>query len=102
MTFANQFSEFSAAAAEINLKIGGQFSCFGGMITGLNIENMPGKRLVRAWRVANWEPGVYSIVKFEFNKINAMETKVILDHAGFPDEQREHLDQGWSEKSSRL
>ena len=98
LTCAKQFGEFTGALAEIDPVSGGQFSCFGGMITGQTIEAIPGNRLVQAWRVSNWEPGIYSIVKFEFEKIIDTETKLIFDHTGFPEEHRDHLDQGWHDR----
>jgi len=51
---------------------------------------MPGNRLVQAWRAGNWGPGIYSIVKFEFERIG--------DHTGFVQEHSEHLEQGWHNK----
>lgn len=98
LTDADQFGELTGAPAEINPESGGEFSCFGGMITGQTIELVPNRRLVQAWRVSNWEPGIYSIVKFELEEINETETKLVFDHTGFPDEHREHLDHGWHEK----
>jgi len=97
-TNAKLFSEFSGASAEIDPEPGGKFSCFGGMILGQTIENIPAERLVQAWRVANWEPGVYSIVKFEFEEVSDTETKLILDHTGFPEDHKAHLEQGWHER----
>lgn len=98
LTDAKTFSELTGALAEIDAKSGGTFSCFDGMITGQTIEILPSSRLVQAWRVGNWEPGIYSIVKFELERLNEMETKLIFDHTGFPQEHREHLDQGWHER----
>jgi len=98
LTEAAQFAEFTGAPAEIDLVTGGEFSTFGGMITGQTIEVLPGIRLVQAWRVANWDPGIYSIVKFELEALGEAETKLIFDHTGFPDEHRDHLDQGWHER----
>ncbi len=98
LTDAEEFAELSGAPAEIDASPGGQFSCFGGMITGQTIEAIPGTRLVQAWRVGNWDAGVYSIVKFEFEVISGSETKLLFDHTGFPDEHRDHLDQGWHDR----
>jgi activator of HSP90 ATPase len=53
LTDAKQFSEITGAPTEITTEAGGSFSCFGGMIFGRNIELLPGKRIVQAWRVAN-------------------------------------------------
>jgi activator of HSP90 ATPase len=98
LTDATQFAEFTGAPAEIDSVPGGKFSAFGGMITGQTIEAIPGTRLVQAWRVGNWNPGIYSIVKFELEALGDSETNLIFDHTGFPDEHRDHLDQGWHER----
>jgi activator of HSP90 ATPase len=90
--------EFSAlcggAPTEIDPREGGTFSLFGGMILGRTVELVPGKRVVQAWRVKSWDPGVYSMVKFELEG-DGKKTKVTLDHDGFPDGAREHLEKGW-------
>ena len=98
LTKAEQFGELSGAPAEINPESGGKFSCFGGMISGVSIEIVPDKRLVQAWRVGNWDPGVYSIVKFDLEEIGDTETKLVFDHTGFPEEHKTRLEQGWHEK----
>ncbi|MBV7328130.1 SRPBCC domain-containing protein [Chloroflexi bacterium TSY] len=98
LTTAEQFGELTGAPAEMVPESGAQFSYFGGMISGQTIEILPTKRLVQAWRVGNWEPGVYSIVKFEFEKISDTETKLIFDHTGFPAEHKDHLEKGWHER----
>ena len=92
---AHQFSALSGGApAEISVEAGGAFSCFGGMVKGRNIELVANQRIVQAWRAKPWENGVYSIAKFELREEGSA-TRVILDHAGFPPEQREHLESGW-------
>lgn len=82
------------APTDISREAGGSFSCFGGMISGRHIESVPNQRIVQAWHVGNWPAGVYSIVKIELKEQGA-ETKLILDHDGFPADNREHLDAGW-------
>ena len=95
LTSAAQFSKMTGGApTEIDARDGGAFSCFGGMILGRNIECSPGTRLVQAWRVKNWDPGVYSIVRFEL-KPEGNATRVALEHTGFPEGQGEHLEKGW-------
>jgi uncharacterized protein YndB with AHSA1/START domain len=95
-----QFAAFTGAPAEIDPKAGGFFSCFGGVITGRNIELLPDRRIVQAWRVAMWPEGRYSLVTFELQPQGA-ETLLVTDHVGFPDEMRAHLngeaaEGGWS------
>jgi activator of HSP90 ATPase len=92
---AKQFSAFTGGApAEIDSKAGGAFSCFGGMITGRNVELMPNQRIVQAWRARNWPEGVYSIVRFELDA-QGSETRLTLDHSAFPEGNAEHLEGGW-------
>lgn len=95
LTSSALFSKMSGGApTEIDAREGGAFSCFGGMITGRNVECVAGERLVQAWRAKPWQPGAYSIVRFEL-RAEGNATRVILDHAGFPEGQGEHLDKGW-------
>jgi activator of HSP90 ATPase len=94
LTDSKQFGEVTEAPTEISSEAGGLFSCFGGMIFGRNIELVPGKRIVQAWRVANWEEGIYSIAKFELKEQDS-KTLLIFDHIGFPESDVEHLATGW-------
>ncbi|MGM0867421.1 MAG: SRPBCC domain-containing protein [Bacillota bacterium] len=97
LTDSIQFGELTGGApTDIQAKAGGSFSCFGGMIEGRMIELVPNERIVQAWRAGNWDPGVYSLVKFEFKK-QEDETLLVFDHIGFPEGQGEHLKAGWTE-----
>lgn len=98
LTNADTFSALTGMPAQISAAEGGKFSSFGGMISGTMIEIIPNGRLVQAWRVGNWDDGVYSIVKFELEKVSEVETRVVFDHTGFPAEHKEHLTQGWHER----
>lgn len=92
---SRQFCEFtSGAPAEISRDPGGAFSCFGGMITGRNVELIQDQRIVQAWRVGIWPEGAYSIVQFEL-KADGAGSKLSLLHAGFPEGNREHIESGW-------
>ncbi|HEY6308868.1 MAG TPA: SRPBCC domain-containing protein [Candidatus Angelobacter sp.] len=82
------------APTEISSEAGGAFSLFGGHIVGRHIELVPGQRLVQAWRIGNWGPGVYSIAKFDLAAQDSG-TKLSFDHTGFPQGQGQHLAEGW-------
>jgi activator of HSP90 ATPase len=94
---SKQFSAFTGMPADISQEAGGAFSVFGGMIVGRNVELIPNQRIVQAWRPASWDPGVYSIVRFELVKSGA-QTKLVLDHTGFPEGDYGHLNEGWKER----
>ena len=85
LTGSERFAVFSASPTRIDAVRGGEFSCFGDLITGITVDIVPNQRLVQAGRVFNWEDGVYSIAKFELRQISRTETRLIFDHIGFPE-----------------
>jgi uncharacterized protein YndB with AHSA1/START domain len=91
---SKQFAACTGMSAEIDPKPGGAFTTFGGLIVGRNVELIANQRIVQAWRPTHWDPGVYSIVKFEL-KPRASETTIILDHTGFPEGDYDSLNTGW-------
>jgi activator of HSP90 ATPase len=80
--------------AAISREPGGAFSLFGAHILGRQIELVPNQRIVQAWRVSDWDPGVYSIARFELSD-QGSGTKLVFDHVGFPAGNGEHLAAGW-------
>jgi hypothetical protein len=50
---------------------------------------------VQAWRVVDWNPGVYSIAKFELTE-QGPGTRIVFDHTGFPEGLAQHLASGWT------
>lgn len=95
LTGSEQFTRMTGGrAAEISTEVGGEVSLFGGDIRALNVELVPGKRVVQAWRSHRWADGVYSIVKFELTG-EGERTKLTFDQAGHPDEAQQMLESGW-------
>jgi activator of HSP90 ATPase len=107
LTSAGQFNELTKIAAALDRAIsldksptilspdaGGAFSLFGGIIIGRQIELVPNRRIVQAWRVSYWAPGAYSIAKFELIE-QGIGTKIVFDHTGFPKGDAETLASGW-------
>ncbi len=80
--------------AQISREAGGTFSIFGGYVSGRQIELVPNTRIVQAWRPQEWEPGIYSIARFELVE-DGTGTRLVFDHTGFPKGKGEHLSQGW-------
>jgi activator of HSP90 ATPase len=101
LTDARQFtrvtrfsSVMNAAPAQIDRAVGGSFALFGGHIIGRHVELIPFQRIVQAWRVVDWAPGVYSIAKFELTDREGR-TTIVFDHTGFPNGKGDHLAEGW-------
>lgn len=84
-----------APPTQIDAQAGGAFSTFGGLIVGRNIELVPDERIIQAWRPAYWEPGIYSVVRFELRD-NGSVTRLVFDHKGFPDDDAQSLLDGWN------
>jgi activator of HSP90 ATPase len=80
--------------SQISPVVGGPFTLFGGFITGRQLELIPDKRIVQAWKVGDWPEGIYSIARFEFVPQGAG-TKIVFDHTGFPKSDAESLASGW-------
>ena len=91
---AMQSLDIGAHPAKISRDPGGPFSLFGDYIVGRQIELIPIERIVQAWRVASWDPGIFSIARFQLAPQDAG-TKLIFDHTGFPAGTAEHLASGW-------
>jgi activator of HSP90 ATPase len=91
---SKQFAAFTGLPAEIRRDAGGAISMFGARIVGRNVELVADRRIVQAWREASWEPGVYSLVKFEL-KARGTGTNLVFDHWGFSEGDFDHLDEGW-------
>jgi uncharacterized protein YndB with AHSA1/START domain len=79
---------------EISPEAGGAFSLFGGYLTGRQLELVPNERIVQAWRAGGWDPGDYSIAKFQLVE-QGTGTKIVFNHTGFPKGKAEHLAEGW-------
>ncbi len=94
LTDGDTFGAMTGAPAKIAKEAGGEVSLFGGQIAARNIELVPGKRVVQAWRAGNWEDGLYSVARFEL-KADGKKTKIVFDHTGYPDEGHDMLEGGW-------
>jgi activator of HSP90 ATPase len=86
--------KLGSAATAIGVGAGDAFTLFGGYIVGRHLELVPDTRLVQAWREQSWEPGAFSLVKFQFSDDGAG-TKLVFDHNGFPKGAGDHLSIGW-------
>lgn len=86
LTSSAQFAAATEKAAIIGAAEGEPFELFEGRIVGRQIELRPGERIVQAWRFPDWEPGVYTIVRFALVPEGASPM--------FPTWQ-EHIEAGW-------
>jgi activator of HSP90 ATPase len=73
---------------------GAWFSLFGDRLEGRQIELLRYERVVQAWRLADWQPGVYSIVRFTLAP-EGTGTRSVVDQEGYPAEFHGLLSVNW-------
>ncbi|MCU1273434.1 MAG: Activator of 90 kDa heat shock protein ATPase [Bryobacterales bacterium] len=89
-------SQFTGAPAQIDRKTGGEFSLYGGQLTGNTLELKPHERIVQQWRAADWPDGHYSSVRFDLTPIDGgRQTQLSLTHRDVPAAHFEEINQGW-------
>ena len=91
---SKDFTAFTGLNAVIDRGPGGALSLFGGLVVGRNVELIPNHEIVQAWRATSWDPGIYSIVRFQLTPLGSG-THLILDQTAFPEGEYDHLDAGW-------
>ena len=93
---SRRHARMTGQPAKMSKKEGGRFTAGGTYISGTNVELIPGKRIVQAWRASEWPKGTYSILRLEL-KPKGKGSRLIVDHLGIPDEFRDGVDSGWTE-----
>jgi activator of HSP90 ATPase len=94
LTNGAKFGEVTGKAGKGGGAPGAYFSLFEGWVEGRQIELVSNERVVQAWRFMNWEPGVYSIVRFSLSP-KGSGTKLVLDQKAVPAEVHEHVRTNW-------
>lgn len=92
---SKQHAQFTGAPAKISAKVGGTFTCYDGYISGVNVELVPARRIVQAWRSQGWPKGCYSLVTFEFAKAPRGTTKLSFAQFGVPAGDVQAKSKGW-------
>lgn len=91
---SRRHSRLTGAAARISRKVGGTFSAYDGSLSGRNLALVPGRRIVQAWRGADWPARHHSKVTLTFARAKSG-TRLALRQTGVPDELFGAYRQGW-------
>jgi activator of HSP90 ATPase len=94
---SQKHTAFTGAEAIIDTKAGGKFSTYSGHIQGINVELVPGKRIVQAWREDVFPEGIYSMATFNLNPTPSGGTELILTHRGVPADLIPKVEIEWRE-----
>ncbi|TAK17052.1 MAG: hypothetical protein EPO35_03975 [Acidobacteria bacterium] len=77
-------SALTGRRASISTKVGGVFSTDNGRVTGVNVDLVPARRLVQAWRRDDFPEGVYSMAAITLAATPGGGTELVLTHRGVP------------------
>lgn len=89
-------SVWSRSAPNLEPKVGGQFSLFGGNVSGKFIELDENKKIKLEWRLRDWKAGHHAIVTHNFIVGNG-ETTMETQWEGVPVGQEETVEENFNE-----
>jgi activator of HSP90 ATPase len=81
--------------AIISTEVGGAFSADAGTVHGINVDLVPGKRIVQAWRRNDFPEGVYSMAAFVLTPTPNGGTELALTHRGVPKALLDSTEAAW-------
>jgi uncharacterized protein YndB with AHSA1/START domain len=84
----------TGAAAEIDARVGGEFTAWDGYITGRTVALEPGRRIVQAWRTSEFEDADPDSQIEVLLKAVPAGTDITIHHTAIPDGQSGY-EQGW-------
>ena len=70
--------------ANISRKVGGAFTADNGRVSGVNVDLVPGVRIVQAWRRKDFPAGVFSMAAVTLTPTQGGGTELVLTHRGVP------------------
>jgi len=90
----DQVRAYTQSECKIDPKVGGEFSMFGGNISGVFKEVVPHSKIVQAWRFKHWTAGHFSDVTMTMKEKGDMCT-LTLSQTGVPEADAESTKAGW-------
>ncbi|MBX3022935.1 MAG: SRPBCC domain-containing protein [Bdellovibrionales bacterium] len=90
---SRKHTQLTGKKAEISKKVGGAFRS--GSVTGVNVDLVPGKRIVQAWRDRDFPEGVFSMAAVTLVDSKSGGTDLTLTHRGVPKDLIPRVDMNW-------
>jgi uncharacterized protein YndB with AHSA1/START domain len=91
---SRKHAAFSGRPARISRTPGGRFTAYGPYLSGVNLELVPGKKIVQLWRSNNWPEFHYSTVTFVLKRVKGG-TRLSFTQLGVPDSDYTAKKRGW-------
>lgn len=92
---SSKHSAVTGAAASISPEVGGRFSARDDEVSGVNVDLLPGRRIVQAWRHRSFPEGIFSMAAFTFTPTKDGGTELVLTHRGVPKDLIPETEQAW-------
>ena len=95
---SRKHSAITGRRAIISTKIGGTFSIGESEVTGINVDLVPGQRIVQAWRHRRFPEGIFSMAALTLRPTPDGGTELVLVHRGVPKELIPETEQAWRDE----
>ena len=92
---SRQRTEVTGRKAVMSDHVGGKFSTDAGQVTGVNVDLVPGRRFVQAWRREDFPEGVYSMAAITLASTPGGGTELVLTHRGVPKPLLDQIEDYW-------
>jgi uncharacterized protein YndB with AHSA1/START domain len=95
---SEKHSAVTGRKAVISEKVGGTFSTSGNEVTGVNVDLVPGRRIVQAWRHRRFADGIFSMAAVTLTPTSDGGTELVLTHRGVPKDLIPDVEQSWRDQ----
>lgn len=95
---SRKHSAVTGRKATISRKVGGPFSADGDDVTGVNVDLVPGQRIVQAWRHRRFPEGIFSMAAVTLTPTPDGGTELVLTHRGVPKDLIPETERAWREQ----
>ncbi len=95
---SKKHSAMTGRKATISRKIGGTFSVSGNEGSGINVDLVPGQRIVQAWRHRRFPEGIFSMAAVTLTSTTDGGTELVLTHRGVPKNLIPETELAWREQ----
>jgi activator of HSP90 ATPase len=92
---SRKHSDATGAPAQMSRKVDGKFTAWGGALRGRNLDIIPGRMIVQAWRARHWassDPD--SVLVLRFSKVPGG-AQIDLAHVNVPRYDHKGVSEGW-------
>ncbi len=94
---SSKHSAVTGRTATIATTVGGTFSAMGSEISGINVDLVPGTRIVQAWRHQKFAEGIFSMAAVTLTATRDGGTALVLTHRGVPKALIPEIEGAWRE-----